>query len=78
MEQKALLEMPVGAGGRVIGYRRGHEVYRQKLLAMGLTVGCEFTLRRFAPLGDPVEIEVRGYKLSLRKQEAAVLLVEGV
>ena len=74
----SLVDMAVGKGGRVIGYVRGSDGYRKKLLAMGLTVGTEFMVRRFAPLGDPIEIEVRGYNLSLRKQEAAVLLVEGV
>ena len=37
---------------------------------MGLTVGAEFEVVRFAPLGDPIEIKVRGYHLSLRKREA--------
>ena len=78
MEKKSLVDMAVGARGRVMGYRRGCDVYRRKLLAMGLTVGCEFSVSRFAPLGDPIEIDVRGYNLSLRRQEAAVLLVEGV
>jgi ferrous iron transport protein A len=42
---------------------------------MGLTPGTHFTVTRQAPLGDPVEIEVRGFKLSLRKGEAAALQV---
>ncbi len=74
----SLIDMAAGKGVRVIGYARGSDGYRKKLLAMGLTVGTEFMVRRFAPLGDPIEIEVRGYNLSLRKQEAAVLLVEGI
>jgi ferrous iron transport protein A len=45
---------------------------------MGLTPGIEFKVIRHAPLGDPVEIEVRGFKLSLRKQEADALIVEEV
>jgi ferrous iron transport protein A len=52
------------------------KAYKQKLLAMGLTPGTEFTVTRVAPLGDPVEILVRGFKLSLRKDEAAALVVE--
>ncbi|XHR28713.1 MAG: ferrous iron transport protein A [Chthoniobacteraceae bacterium] len=43
---------------------------RARLLEMGLTTGAEVELIRFAPLGDPIEIEVRGYRLSLRKREA--------
>jgi ferrous iron transport protein A len=43
---------------------------------MGLPPGTEFTVTRYAPMGDPVEIEVRGFALSVRKDEAAMLLVE--
>ena len=48
---------------------------RARLLEMGLTTGAHIQLIRFAPLGDPVEIEVRGYRLSLRKREAAGIRV---
>lgn len=74
---RSLVDMGVGSRGRVIGFERGSATYRKRLLAMGLTKGTEFSVNRFAPLGDPIEIEVRGYNLSLRKQEARVLLVEG-
>lgn len=43
---------------------------RARLLEMGLTTGAEIEVIRFAPLGDPMEVEVRGYRLSLRKREA--------
>ncbi|MEI8234794.1 MAG: FeoA family protein [Verrucomicrobiota bacterium] len=43
---------------------------RARLLEMGMTTGTEIEVIRFAPLGDPIEIEVRGYRLSLRKREA--------
>jgi ferrous iron transport protein A len=43
---------------------------------MGLTPGVEITVTRYAPLGDPVEIQVRGFALSVRRDEAATLLVE--
>ncbi len=75
---KTLAEMSVGNRGRVVGFEPGSKEYRKKLLAMGLTKGTEFIISRFAPLGDPIEIEVRGYSLSLRKKEATVLLVEGI
>jgi ferrous iron transport protein A len=45
---------------------------------MGLTPGTEFTVIRVAPLGDPVEIQVRGFHLSLRQQEADALIVEEI
>jgi Fe2+ transport system protein FeoA len=69
-------ELMVGERGRVIGYQRGNPSYREKLLSMGLTPGTEFSVIRLAPLGDPVEINVRGYSVSLRKREAELLRVE--
>jgi Fe2+ transport system protein FeoA len=62
----------LGAGerGRVAGFDLSGE-QRQRLQEMGLTIGTEFELVRFAPLGDPLELKVRGYHLSLRKRDAA-------
>ncbi|NJL46554.1 MAG: ferrous iron transport protein A [Leptolyngbyaceae cyanobacterium SM2_5_2] len=68
--------LAVGESGHILGYEKGPNAYREKLLAMGLTPGTPFTVTRQAPMGDPIEIEVRGFKLSLRKSEAAVLRVE--
>ena len=59
-----------GQKGRVTGFDLPPE-QRQRLLEMGMTVGAEFSIVRFAPLGDPIELKVRGYHLSLRKHEAA-------
>ena len=53
-------------------------VIRQRLLEMGLTKGSSVEFIRTAPMGDPIEILVRGYRLSLRKQEAESVLVERV
>ena len=75
-EPLCLGAVAVGQSGRIVGYESGHHAYRNKLLAMGLTPDTQFTVTRHAPLGDPIEIEVRGFKLSLRKQEAAALQVE--
>lgn len=50
---------------------------RPRLMEMGLLVGTVVELVRFAPLGDPVEIRVRGYHLSLRRHEAEMILVAG-
>lgn len=77
-EKKQLGDLAVGAIARVIGYEKTARGYKNKLLAMGLTPGTEFTVTRHAPLGDPVEILVRGFKLSLRKDEAKTLFVEEV
>ena len=51
--------------------------HRGRILEMGLLVGTTVELVRFAPLGDPVEIKVRGYNLSIRKHEAEQILVMG-
>ena len=48
---------------------------RQRLLDMGLTKGVSVTVRKVAPLGDPLEVTVRGYELSLRKAEAACIML---
>ncbi|MEK7819444.1 MAG: FeoA family protein [Bacteroidota bacterium] len=49
---------------------------RQRLLEMGLTIGTKVQVIRFAPLGDPIEISLRGYRLSLRKNEAHGILIQ--
>jgi len=65
-----------GDRARITGFKPGEEGYRSRLLSMGLTKNTEFTLVKVAPLGDPVELELRGFKLSLRKAEAEVLQIE--
>lgn len=69
-------ELSPGQTATVAGYRTADAHYRSKLLSMGLTRGTELRLVKVAPLGDPVEIEVRGYRLSLRKSEAEALLLK--
>ncbi|KJS31892.1 MAG: iron transporter FeoA [Desulfatitalea sp. BRH_c12] len=71
-----LRDLEVGEIGTVSGYARGAIAYREKLLAMGLTRGTEFMVARIAPMGDPVEIQLRGFALTLRKDEASALIVE--
>ncbi len=73
-----LRDLLPGTGGRVKGYEKAYRAYKSKLLSMGLTPGTEFTVIRVAPLGDPIEINVRGFNLSLRKQEAEALIVEAL
>lgn len=69
-------ELKVGHKARIVSITDGDPVYRHRLLSMGLLPGTEFTLSRMAPLGDPVEIQVRGFALSLRKAEASILQIE--
>ncbi|MEE9397823.1 MAG: Fe(2+) transporter permease subunit FeoB [Methylococcales bacterium] len=71
-------EMKVGDSGRVVGFDKDFMSYRQKLLAMGLTPGTQFSVIRVAPLGDPVEVRIRGIDLSLRKNEIAALKIERI
>lgn len=71
-----LRDLAVGETGRVTGIGAGSKAYRRRLLAMGLTPGTAFTITRHAPLGDPVELRVRGFSLSLRKDEADIVQVE--
>lgn len=71
-----LRDLVVGDRARVAGFAAGSDAYRRKLLSMGLTPGVEVAVTRVAPMGDPVEIRVRGFALSVRKAEAAVLSVE--
>lgn len=69
-------DLKVGDRATVAGYAEAGKPYRRKLLSMGLTPGAEIGVTRVAPMGDPVEIRVRGFSLSLRKEEAATLNVE--
>jgi ferrous iron transport protein A len=71
-----LKDLQIGDRAKVTGFLEGGGAYRRKLLSMGLTPGAEFSVTRVAPLGDPVEIRVRGFALTLRRDEAASLGVE--
>jgi ferrous iron transport protein A len=71
-----LSELGVGETAEVVAFATGSRGYRTRLMSMGLTPGTLFTLKRLAPMGDPVEIEVRGFALTLRKQEAEAVRVE--
>lgn len=62
--------LKIGESGKIISVRLP-EQEAQRLSEMGLTVGASIKVQRLAPLGDPMEIVVRGYHLSLRKSEAS-------
>ena len=74
-EPLPLSSLKVGSAGTVTAINIPPE-NRGRLLEMGLLVGTPVELIRFAPLGDPVEIKVRGYNLSLRKHEAEQIWVQ--
>ena len=54
----------------------GEGAVKRRIMDMGITKGVEITVRKVAPLGDPIEITVRGYELSLRKADADMIEVE--
>ena len=70
-----LRNTPVGATVTVRKIE-GSGATRRRIMDMGITRGAEIYVRKVAPLGDPVEITVRGYELSLRKADAEMILVD--
>lgn len=76
-ESMTLADLQVGQDAvlRAIG---GKGELRHHLLDMGLTPGTEVTLRKVAPMGDPIEVELRGYELTLRLADAAQIEVENI
>ncbi len=75
MTNKLLSEFSVGERG-VVTSVSGEGKMRRRLFDMGVTPGAEIFLRKKAPLGDPLEVTIRGYELTLRKTEAACVEME--
>ena len=73
----SLKEVPVGSTVRVRKIT-GEGAVKRHIMDMGITKGTEIRVRKVAPLGDPVEVTVRGYELSLRKTYAEMIEVEPV
>ncbi len=73
---QTLKEVKPGATARVVKVGGGGPVKR-RIMEMGITKGVEVYVRKVAPLGDPIEVTVRGYELSLRKADAELIEVEG-
>ena len=71
----SLREVPVGSTAKVVKIH-GEGAVKRRIMDMGITKGVEIYVRKVAPLGDPVEITVRGYELSLRKADAESIEVE--
>ena len=72
---RLLSKMDIGERG-VVKAVNGEGAIRRRLFDMGITPGAEIYLRKKAPLGDPIEIFIRGYELTLRKSEAAQVEME--
>ena len=72
---KNLKEAKIGETVRVVKIH-GEGAIKRRIMDMGLTKGVEVYIRKVAPLGDPIEVTVRGYELSLRKSDAEQIEVE--
>ncbi|MGN1127899.1 MAG: ferrous iron transport protein A [Candidatus Flemingiibacterium sp.] len=72
---KTLRQTKIGDTVRVVKLH-GEGAVKRRIMDMGITKGAEVRVRKVAPLGDPVEITVRGYELSLRKSDADMIEVE--
>lgn len=69
-----LRDIPIGGSARVVKLS-GEGAVKRHIMDMGITKGVDVKVRKVAPLGDPIEVTVRGYELSLRKDEAELVLV---
>ena len=74
---KTLRETKIGETVKVVKLH-GEGTVKRRIMDMGITKGTEVYVRKVAPLGDPVELTVRGYELSLRKADAEMIEVEAV
>jgi Fe2+ transport system protein A len=72
---RTLKEIPCGSTVKVTKLT-GEGPVKRRIMDMGITKGVEVFVRKVAPLGDPVEVTVRGYELSLRKADAEMIMVE--
>ena len=70
-----LKEVKIGSKA-IVKKLNGESAIKRRIMDMGITKGVEVTVRKVAPLGDPLEISVRGYELSLRKQDADMIEVQ--
>ncbi|MBR6935364.1 MAG: ferrous iron transport protein A [Clostridia bacterium] len=72
---KTLKEVKVGETAKVVKLH-GEGAVRRRIMDMGITKGVEVYVRKLAPLGDPIEVNVRNYELSIRKADAEMIEVE--
>lgn len=75
VQEQPLSALAVGQDGRILRVD-GPRIFRRRLLELGLVPGAQVKLVNVAPLGDPIELEVRGCRLSIRKAEARAILLE--
>ena len=75
-EHSHLSDLKIGQRARVLGLHLDKPEVRRHLLDMGITKGTEILIKKIAPMGDPVDIELRGYELCIRKEEMKNIDVE--
>lgn len=73
-----ITDLAPGDRVRLMSFGNTDQQYRRRLLSLGVTCGAELSIIRMAPLGCPIQIEVRGTALTLRKEEASLLILERV
>lgn len=75
MESRTLRDVKCGETA-IVAKLSGDGAIKRRIMDMGITKGTEIFVRKVAPLGDPIEVRVRGYELSLRKNDAANIIVQ--
>ncbi|SDG33519.1 FeoA family protein [Desulfosporosinus hippei] len=74
--ERTLKELKTGEKGLIVKVLGEKGPVKKRLMDMGVTRGAEVLVRKVAPLGDPIEVNIRGYELTLRKAEAQNIIIE--
>ena len=74
----SLDNLSINETGIIVEINHATTSIKQRLLEMGLTIGTKIKIKRYAPLGDPIEIMIRNYRLSIRRNEARHIIVQKV
>ena len=75
MDKRTLEDLSPGQSGTIISISNKSGTVKRRLVDMGLTPGTEVRVTKIAPLGDPIEVSLRGYELSLRKEDAGQIVM---
>jgi len=70
-----LTDLKIKEKAVIQGFQQGNQILQDRLMELGIVPGTKVLLKRFAPLGDPLEIVVRGYSLAIRKEDARQILI---
>ena len=76
MAERTLAQLPIGKASKIVKVK-GQGALRRRLLDMGLTPRTEILVRKVAPMRDPIEIQLRGYELTMRIDDAKNIVIEG-